>query len=185
MKNLSPAIQQSRTAQVTLTLSHNGAPLAHQEVVVEQKNHKFQFGANWGDSAIALANGELSGEPLELAERRNHHFLALCNQVTMPFYWGNFERERGKPKTQRILNTARWYKDHQCLVKGHPLCWHTVTADWLLPLSNAEILEAQIGRIKREVADFAGVIDTWDVVNEAVIMPIFDRYDNGITRICK
>ena len=25
----------------------------------------------------------------------------------------------------------------------------------------------------------------WDVVNEAVIMPIFDRYDNGITRICK
>ena len=40
-------------------------------------------------------------------------------------------------------------------------------------------------RIEREVVDFAGVIDTWDVVNEAVIMPIFDRYDNGITRLCK
>ncbi len=25
----------------------------------------------------------------------------------------------------------------------------------------------------------------WDVVNEAVIMPVFDKYDNGITRICK
>ena len=46
-------------------------------------------------------------------------------------------------------------------------------------------MEAQIGRIQREVADFAGVIDMWDVINEAVIMPVFDRYDNGITRICK
>jgi GH35 family endo-1,4-beta-xylanase len=35
------------------------------------------------------------------------------------------------------------------------------------------------------VTDFAGVIETWDVVNEAVIMPIFDKYDNGITRLCK
>jgi GH35 family endo-1,4-beta-xylanase len=25
----------------------------------------------------------------------------------------------------------------------------------------------------------------WDVINEAVIMPLFDRYDNAITRICK
>ena len=70
-------------------------------------------------------------------------------------------------------------------MKGHPLCWHTLTADWLLPLTNREILQAQIARIQRDVADFAGVIDMWDVVNEAVIMPIFDRYDNGITRICQ
>jgi GH35 family endo-1,4-beta-xylanase len=25
----------------------------------------------------------------------------------------------------------------------------------------------------------------WDVINEAVIMPVFVKYDNGITRICK
>lgn len=30
-----------------------------------------------------------------------------------------------------------------------------------------------------------GLIDMWDVINEVVIMPIFDKYDNGITRICK
>jgi endo-1,4-beta-xylanase len=29
------------------------------------------------------------------------------------------------------------------------------------------------------------VIDLWDVVNEPVIMPVFDKYDNGITRLCK
>lgn len=25
----------------------------------------------------------------------------------------------------------------------------------------------------------------WDVINEVVIMPVFNKYDNGITRICK
>jgi endo-1,4-beta-xylanase len=29
------------------------------------------------------------------------------------------------------------------------------------------------------------VIEMGGVVNEAVIMPIFDPYDNGITRICQ
>jgi GH35 family endo-1,4-beta-xylanase len=52
-------------------------------------------------------------------------------------------------------------------------------------MKNQEILKAQLERIQRDVSDFAGVIDQWDVVNEAVIMPIFDRYDNGITRLCK
>jgi GH35 family endo-1,4-beta-xylanase len=60
-----------------------------------------------------------------------------------------------------------------------------LTADWLVNLSPRGILRAQVERIQREVADFAGVIDMWDVVNEAVIMPIFDRYDNGLTRLCK
>jgi GH35 family endo-1,4-beta-xylanase len=52
-------------------------------------------------------------------------------------------------------------------------------------MNNQEILQAQFDRIQRDVSDFAGLIDQWDVVNEAVIMPIFDRYDNGITRLCR
>ena len=183
MQSDSPA--QHRTAEVTLTITHDGAPLLNREVVVEQKAHKFLFGSNWGESTISLANSELSGEGRERAERRNTYFLQLFNQATLPFYWGRFEPQRGQPQTKRILNTARWYHEHNVALKGHPLCWHTRTADWLLPLSNQEILQAQIGRIQRDVADFTGLIDMWDVVNEAVIMPIFDRYDNGITRICK
>lgn len=65
------------------------------------------------------------------------------------------------------------------------LVWHTLTAPWLLDLSNEEILQAQLARIERDVTAFRGVVDTWDVINEVVIMPIFDKYDNGITRLCK
>ena len=183
--DLDRAIRQHRTANATVTLLQDGTPLANQEVVVEQKRHQFLFGTNWGDGSIALANGELSGKEQELAELRNERFLELFNQVTLPFYWARFEPQRGQPQTQRILNAARWYQDHNCVVKGHPLCWHTLTADWLLTLSPRGILRAQVERIQREVADFAGVIDMWYVVNEAVIMPVFDRYDNGLTRLCK
>jgi GH35 family endo-1,4-beta-xylanase len=84
-----------------------------------------------------------------------------------------------------VQNAARWCRDHHLLTKGHPLCWHTLTADWLLALNNAEILQAQLARIHREVADFRGLIDMWDVINEAVIMPVFDKYDNGLTRLCR
>ncbi len=182
---MDPAIRQHRTAKMTVTVHHKGAPVANQDVVVEQKKHRFLFGSNWGESSIALANGELAGKEKEQAELRNERFLQLCNQATLPFYWARFEPKRGQPQTQRILKAARWYMDHQCVIKGHPLCWHTLTADWLLTMNNQEILQAQIARIQRDVADFAGVIDMWDVVNEAVIMPIFDRYDNGITRLCK
>jgi len=183
--NLDLAIRHNRTARATLTLSHNGVPLANQDMRIEQKKHKFLFGSTWGESTIAMANGDLSGKAQEQAELRNEHYLQLFNLATMPFYWGRFEPVRGMPQTQRILNAARWYQDHGCRVKGHPLCWHTLTANWLLEMSSREILEAQVGRINREVSDFTGVIDTWDVVNEAVIMPIFDKYDNGITRLCK
>lgn len=185
INHLDRSIREHRTAQVTLTLTHQGAPLVGQDVTVRQVKHRVLFGSSWGESSIALANDELTGRAQELAERRNHYFLQIFNQATLPFYWGRFEPQRGQPDTTRILNTARWYQTQGCVTKGHPLCWHTLCADWLLPLTNREILQAQIARIQRDVADFAGVIDMWDVVNEAVIMPIFDRYDNGVTRICK
>ena len=58
-------------------------------------------------------------------------------------------------------------------------------ADWLMKYDNKTILEKQLARIDREVIGFKGVIDMWDVINEVVIMPIFDKYDNAITRLCK
>jgi GH35 family endo-1,4-beta-xylanase len=51
--------------------------------------------------------------------------------------------------------------------------------------SNKEILKKVIARIERDVGAFKGLINKWDVINEVVIMPVFDKYDNAITRICK
>jgi endo-1,4-beta-xylanase len=168
-----------RTADAIITLTANGVPFADREVVVAQRNHQFLFGCT-GFEFIPLANGEPPERPVA-----SELWLDLFNFATLPFYWGRFETVRGQPDTERLLRTARWFADRGYPVKGHPLAWHTVTADWLTDLPNADIAREQVARIRREVSGFAGLIDMWDVINEVVIMPIFDKYDNGLTRLCR
>jgi len=178
-------IRKNRMTETTISiLKTDGTPLANQEVEIAQTKHNFLFGTAAFD-LVPLASGEYVGEKKEQAEQRAKKITALFNSATLPFYWSRFEPERGKPITEKVKNAARWCLDHHLITKGHPLCWHTLTADWLLSMSNAEILQAQIKRIQRDVSDFRGLIDMWDVINEAVIMPIFDKYDNGMTRICR
>ena len=165
-------------------IGEDGQPLSNQRVNISQTNHRFLFGCGAFDS-VPLVNGELVGDEENAIKERFEKWFALFNAGTLPFYWGGFEPQPGQPKTDAIMKAARWLKERKVNVKGHPLCWHTACAPWLLSMNNDEILKTQIDRIHRDVTQFKGVIDMWDVINEVVIMPIFDKYDNGITRICK
>lgn len=160
------------------------APIANKEVVVTQTKHKFLFGCS-EFSCVQYASNEISKEEIPFYEDRYKKFVELFNYATLPFYWGRFEPEKGKPMTTQTMQGAKFLRDNGILLKGHPLCWHTVTAPWLLDMTNEEIMKVQLERINRDVTDFKGIIDIWDVINEVVIMPIFNKYDNGITRICK
>jgi GH35 family endo-1,4-beta-xylanase len=180
-------------AQVTVT-DAGGRPLADTEVVVEQTRHDFLFG-NIGFDFIPLANGEteqraeevetFGGASIEQLEHLADLYLDVFNTATLPFYWGRFEPERGKPDTARLKRTAEWFRDRGVGLKGHPLVWHTVTAPWLLDLPLDEIEQVQRERIRRDVGDFAGLVDTWDAINEVVIMPVFENGDNGITNLAR
>ena len=174
-----------RKGSVRLVLgAKDGSVKAGREVKVRMRRHEFLFGCT-EFSAHGLANGELEGKEKELVEERFRHFFEIFNATTLPFYWGRFEPVQGRPDTVRTRRTAEWFKERGLTLKGHPLCWHTVCAPWLLDMSNQNILTTQINRIRREVNDFAGLVDMWDVINEVVIMPFFDKYDNAITRICR
>lgn len=170
----------------------DGHPVADAAVVVEQVRHAFAF-ANIGFDFIALANGETDATPDSpfggAAPSQGAHlaelWFELFNTATLPFYWGGFEPERGRPDTQRLMRTAQWFVAHGVTVKGHPLAWHTLAPRWLLELSTVEIEAAVRARILREVTEFRGVIDVWDAINEVVIMPVFDKDDNGLTRLCQ
>jgi len=176
---------QHRIGKASLKLtSKDGTVISNKQVVVKQIKHKFLFGCGEFTS-LAYANNEFYGNEKQKIEERYEKFFDLFNSATLPFYWGNFERVKGKPETKILKQAAQWLSDKGVKLKGHPLCWHTVTAPWLLDMSNSEILTTQLNRIHREVTEFKGLIDMWDVINEVVIMPIFDKYDNGITRICK
>lgn len=154
-------IRRHRTAEAVVTVvDATGSPLAGGEVVVAQRRHRFRFGGT-DFELVDLANGELEGERLGVVERSAEAFLDLFDFATLPFYWGRFEPVRGRPDTARIRTAAQWLADRGVLLKGHPLCWHTVTADWLLDLPVDEVIDVQLARIRRDVADFAGLIDTW------------------------
>lgn len=183
-----------RIGQGTVTVRRaDGQPLADTEVTVEQVRHLFGFG-NIGFDLIAWANGEMTatpdspfgGAPPAQGEHLADVWLDLFNTATLPFYWGGFEPQRGRPDTTRLLRAAEWFGAHGCKVKGHPLAWHTLAPDWLLDAPLAEVEETLRGRIQREVTDFAGAIDTWDAINEVVIMPVFANEErrNAITRLC-
>lgn len=184
-----------RTASTVLDLrGADGAPLADTEVTVEQTRHDFGFG-NIGFDFIPLANGEqeaptpegesFGGAAVDRLPRLAELWLDVFNTATLPFYWGAFEPRWGEPDTQRLRRTAEWFRERGVALKGHPLVWHTVTAPWLLELPVEEIERVQRERIRREVGDFAGLIDTWDAINETVIMPVFENGDNGITRLAQ
>ncbi len=181
------------TAKVRFA-DETGAPLAGVKVRAELVNHEFLFGSGAFDSLSATDEGDHGyiafyedkiNPDINFYRERMEKWFALFNYGTIPFYWGGFEPKEGEPLSASRMRAAKYLTGHGAKVKGHPLCWHTACADWLMDYDNPTILQKQLDRIHREVTEFKGVIDMWDVINETVIMPIYDRYDNAITRICK
>ena len=174
-----------RLGEKTITVvKADGEPVANREFTIKQTGHQFLFGST-AFEAIPLVNNELDAKKTELAKEIFQKYFEVFNYSTLPFYWGRFEPAEGKPGTERYKKASEWLISKGNKLKGHPLCWHTVTAPWLLERNNEQIFQMQLDRIYRDVTDFAGLVDIWDVINEAVIMPIFKKYDNGITRLCK
>lgn len=182
----------SRKIQV---IGKDGNVLANADINVELTNHEFLFGCGAFDSLPATASPEAFGAVNFYQDKRKpdqsffqervSEWLEVFNYGTIPFYWGGFEPEEGHVLTDSRMDAAKYMTQNGAKIKGHPLCWHTACADWLMQYDNATILQKQLDRINREVSQFKGVIDMWDVINEVVIMPVYDRYDNAITRICK
>ena len=170
------------TARLRL-VNPDGTPAARREVKADQVSHQFLFGCGAFDT-VEMMKTQDEGKK-EFLRERMEKWLKLFNYGTLPFYWGRYEPEEGKTAYPETIAAAKWLREKGVQVKGHPLCWHTACAPWLMQYSNEEILRRQIERIHRDVGAFRGVINLWDVINEVVIMPVFDRYDNAITRICK
>lgn len=174
----------ARKGQANIRLiDAEGSPVADKKVEVQMTRHAFLFGCGAFDFVDYYNLPE--GEEDPALQDRIDKWLALYNYGTLPFYWGRFEPKEGKPQTEKLMKAAQYLKNKGVELKGHPLCWHTVCADWLLKYDNETILQKQIDRIHRDVGQFKGLIDCWDVINEVVIMPIFDKYDNAITRLAK
>lgn len=182
-----------RTTSTTVTLHDAaGRALAGREVVVEQTRHAFGFG-NIGFDFVGFANGESDSDPSSpfggakpsRGATLEPLWFGLYNHVTLPFYWRGFEPVEGHPDTDRLMAAARYFAERGATIKGHPLVWHTLAPRWLMDKTDAEVEETIRARIRRDVGAFAGVIDLWDAINEAVILPVFTAEENAVTRLAQ
>lgn len=172
-----------KSACVLRLMDAQGRPMAGRTVRAKLVSHEFKFGCN-----IFFLPG-MFDEKLH-AERRERirglweSWHALFNFGTLPFYQGRYEPQEGVTQEASTLQTAKFLVENGVALKGHPLCWHTVAAKWLMGRSEEEVLQNQLGRIRREITAFKDYIHMWDVINEVVIMPIFTAEENAITPLC-
>ncbi len=171
-----------RARKAVRVVDAQGKPLADSRLQLKQKKHAFLFGCGAFDIHSYFATEDESKKAVY--KERMDLWFDLFNYGTLPFYWGGYEPVEGEPQWESRMAAAKLMKEKGAEVKGHPLCWHTGCVDWLMKYDNAAILKKQLQRIERDVTKFKGIIDMWDVINEVVIMPDYDRYDNAITRIC-
>jgi len=165
-------IGETRSADAGLTfLDADGNPLPNLDARVRLLGHEFKLGAN------AYRVNAIDDVPLEAAYEAR--FAGLLNYATLPFYWGSYENARDRPGVDRLAAMARWCAASAVTPKGHPLVWHEVFPAWAASLDDTEVLRRLEARVRETVSEFAGLIDIWDVFNEATVS---DRFDNAVGR---
>ncbi|MHC4595913.1 MAG: endo-1,4-beta-xylanase [Planctomycetota bacterium] len=153
-------IEKYRKGDVTLRLvGPDGKPLKTALTVrIEQRRHKFLFGCN------IFKFGRCKTREDNAAYEKQ--FAALLNFATLPFYWWNYEQQRGRPDDDRTEEIINWCKRQNITTKGHPLAWNYAQPRWLSKDPEAA-MKLQMNRIERCTRRFKDKIDIWDVVNEA------------------
>lgn len=169
LKDADTRIEQLRKTDFTVrVIDASGVPIPDATVKVEQLRHKFLFGCN----AFPL----LTHTEVDMEAKYEHLFTDLFNYATLGFYWGGYEPEPGKTNVQKLMDQAKWCKERHIELKGHPLVWHEVWPKWA-PSDPEEARIKLKGRVTGIVSRFAGLIDRWDVVNEAQVT---EKHDNGL-----
>ncbi|MFW6172008.1 MAG: endo-1,4-beta-xylanase [Planctomycetota bacterium] len=150
-------IERVRKAEALITVVDGaGRPVPGARVAIEQTRHEFLFGCN------LYQFGRLG----DLEDAYRSQFAELFNYATLPFYWPQYEPRQGQPNHARIEKMARWCRAEGITPKGHPLAWNYMEPEWL-PDDPAAVKRLQLARITDCVSRFRGLIDIWDVVNEA------------------
>ncbi|MBD3181904.1 hypothetical protein GF312_06420 [Candidatus Poribacteria bacterium] len=173
-ENADERIEKYRMEDVTIQITDRAEnPVADAEIEVKQTKHAFLFGCNI--FMLGRYNEDAKNS------RYEELFSDLLNYATLPFYWGGFEPEPGKKNYDRLDWMAKRCKDLNITTKGHPLVWHEVVPKWVP--TDLTLLEARLrNRVKEIVQHYKGLINKWDVINEATVSA---RADNPVGKWVK
>ncbi len=166
-------IERYRKGEATIQVAdRSGKPLADATIVVRQQTHEFLFGCNLF-VLDQFATPELNG-------RYKSAFTNIFNFATVPFYWGDLEPVKGKPRygedspyiwrrppTDRMV---KWCLANGITPKGHAFLYvkNMFMPEWTAR-KDPEALRRQSAKHIAELAKRYGrQIPIWDVVNEEI-----------------
>ena len=96
-------------------------------------------------------------------------------QVVVPeseLKWATVRSKRGQFSFSDADSIVQFAKSNGLNVRGHTLAWYAALSRWAAAIGSRAEAEAElVGHIRQTVTRYAGVIPSWDVVNE----PIPDR----------
>ena len=189
-------IETVRKNPVRITLlDDQGQPAENALVKADQISHQFLFG-NAPEYLIFVhaqtfySRGRRFGIrplPPEKVEEYKKLYLEIFNMATLPsFYWADYEPIQNR---LRLLDAskeiANWLNENGIPVKGHTLVWGNPPSVGVPGWAHAmglreeweELGEYLFRRVRREVEEFKGLVQMWDVVNEPIVQPWFDDMD--------
>ena len=122
----------------------SGKPLANADVSYRLVNHEFLFGCGAFDTLPATDVGHPRGHGNLPARRQTgpavstrsafRNGSACSTTARCRSIGGRFEPVRRPPRHRKPPSARPRFLQSkgQVRVKGHPLCWHTACADWLM-----------------------------------------------------
>ena len=122
----------------------------------------FAIGASVGPMDLEGDSGELLKKNFNSLTASNVMKPALIHPEENRYFWDDADK---------IVNFAQ---ANGMKVRGHTLCWHSQTGDWMFKdsLGNPVSKEVALARLKEHitavVSRYKGKVYAWDVVNEAV-----------------
>ncbi|WP_438029872.1 endo-1,4-beta-xylanase [Sorangium sp. So ce233] len=114
----------------------------------------------------AISGGGLNNADYKRVAAAEHNYVTAENEMK----WDALEPNPGQFSWGAADNIVNWARTNNMKVKGHTLVWHNQLPGWANSLSGATQVEQAIRRhIENVMGHFKDRVDTWDVVNEAVI----------------
>ena len=82
-----------------------GNALSNKQIHIKQNDHSFLFGCGAFDFMPYIMNGD------EEHRKLTESWLDIFNYGTLPFYWGNYEKEEGRTEKDLLMKTANYLKE--------------------------------------------------------------------------
>lgn len=120
----------------------------------------------------ALNRSQIFGDDAEGIQLTKTHFNAITPENVMK--WENIHPEPGEYDFEAADRFVEFGEENDMFMVGHTLVWHSQVPDWVFEdeqgneLSREALLERMKDHIDTVAGRYAGRIDAWDVVNEAL-----------------